>query len=565
MIPSLAARGKLVLASSIMVLLVGALHGLPPIVALGGVALSALASAYLAFYPTAVLLRRKKIELSWWAPPGDQPGGALAADRPFALHVAFRNHGARSLRVLSTRVLAGSALDVEPVATATVKAGTQVEVATAVRPMAAGYHVIHGAVLVLGDALGLFEVQAYFPNPIAVKVFPRALPARARAIRPQAGTPHEQVGQHQVRRRGQAGELRELRDHAHGDPFKMIAWKATAKRGRLMVRDLETEIVATHALVVDTGARMRGGAVGRAPLDWALDTASAMARASLERGDRVGLVAFDTRPHVELKPGAGRHHWLQLVDRLLDAQTVVDEDLTDITPSELVATVARYLSHQEAYDTRLRTPPALEDPRWNHIQAGPDGQLYDLGAMNQMITKLLETMGGRAGKTLAPPWWWQRVHVGADTDPQLAPLRLFCRLRGIELPYRQIGDHGARAAGFAAALERAVAFGRPDAVVIVSNLHGLGDDEPAVTRALARVKRGAGQVVALVPPAHRFAPPAETRRGMRVRAAFARDGEVGLAIARRLLARHGVHVIEAGPGDAPASLLGRLRGGRRVA
>ena len=35
-----------------------------------GVVLLAL---YLSFYPTAILLRRKKIELSWWVPPGDQP------------------------------------------------------------------------------------------------------------------------------------------------------------------------------------------------------------------------------------------------------------------------------------------------------------------------------------------------------------------------------------------------------------------------------------------------------------------------------------------------------------
>src|SRR5687767_13443020 len=110
MVPGLALRGKLVMASAALMLLVGALHAAPPLVGLGGVVLSALMAAYLWFYPTAVLLRRKKIELSWWVPPGDQPGGALAADRPFALHLAFRNHGSRTLRVLHTRVLAGTAL-----------------------------------------------------------------------------------------------------------------------------------------------------------------------------------------------------------------------------------------------------------------------------------------------------------------------------------------------------------------------------------------------------------------------------------------------------------------------
>ena len=57
-----------------------------------------------------------------------------------------------------------------------------------------------------------------------------------------------------MRRRGIAGELRELRQHSHGDPFKLIAWKATAKRGQLMVRDLETEIVSSVTVLVDGGA-----------------------------------------------------------------------------------------------------------------------------------------------------------------------------------------------------------------------------------------------------------------------------------------------------------------------
>ena len=264
MIPSLATRGKLVMGSAALMVLVGAFRGAPPLVAMGGAVLIALLAAYVGFYPTAVLLRRKKIELSWWVPPGDQPGGALAPDRPFTLHLAYRNHGSRTLRVLSTRILAGRGLDVSTCPVATVNAGKQVEHVTSVRPTVAGYHVLHGAVLVLGDLLGLFDVQAYFPNPIAVKVFPRRRAAAPPVLRAAGGVQSEQVGLHQVRRRGLAGELRELREHAHGDPFKYIAWKATARKGKLMVKDLETELVATHVICTDLGSTMRLGAGSRA-------------------------------------------------------------------------------------------------------------------------------------------------------------------------------------------------------------------------------------------------------------------------------------------------------------
>ncbi len=557
MIPSLATRGKLVLATAALMVLVGAFRGAPPLVGMGGGVLVALLAAYLGFFPTAVLLRRKKIELSWWVPPGDQPGGALAPERPFQLHIAYRNHGSRTLRVLATRVLAGRGLEVSPCVPATVGPGKQVEHTTDVRPAVAGYQVLHGAVLVLGDLLNLFEVHAYFPNPIAVKVFPRPRAAVSPAIKLAAGAQSEHVGLHQVRRRGLAGELRELREHAHGDPFKYIAWKATARRGKLMTRDLENELVATHVLVADIGATMRIGEPGRTPLDWACDTAAATARAAITSGDRVGLVTFDTRPVLELRPGTGHHHWLQLVDRLLDAHTVVDEDLTDLTPGELVATVASYLAHQEAIDVRIRVPPPIDDPRWNQIQAGPDGVLYDLGAMTRMVARLLEAMGG--GKTLAPAWWWSRVHLTPGADPQLAPLRLFCRLRGIELPYRAESEHGRRAAGLAAAVERAVAEGRPDQVVILSDLTGIVEDEERVRRALARARRHAGGVVALVPQMPAFTTTAESETGKLVASILTREHRRSFVEARALLARSGVRVIAAGPQDTPALLLGQRR------
>ena len=63
MIPRLATRGKLILGTALLFLLVGALHGAPPLVGLAGAILTLLLALYLGFYPTAILLRRKKIEL----------------------------------------------------------------------------------------------------------------------------------------------------------------------------------------------------------------------------------------------------------------------------------------------------------------------------------------------------------------------------------------------------------------------------------------------------------------------------------------------------------------------
>ena len=537
-------------------LLVGALHGTPPLVGLAGAILTLLLALYLAFYPTAILLRRKKIELSWWVPPGDQPGGALGADRPFQLHLAFRNHGSRKLRILSTNILAASGLQLDDKPSATVRRGQQVEVTTTVKPLAAGYQVLHGAALTFGDALGLFDIEAFFPNPIAIKVFPKTIALRGQPVRAVGGALHEQVGLHHVRRRGLSGELREIREHSHGDPFKFIAWKATARRGQLMVRDLENEIVTTHVVLVDVGTGMRSGQLGKTPLDWASDAAAALAKASVANSDRVGLVAFDTRPVAELPPDTGHYHYLQFVDRLLDTRSIVDEDLTDVTAGELVALVARYLAHQEAIDVRVKVAPPLDDGRWSSIQAGPDGQLYDVAATGRLCRRLIDLMLGadkkdRGRTKLAPV---------VEPDAQLAPLRQFCRLRGIELPYRTSWEHGRRAAGLARAVERAVSHGRPDVVILISDLAGFAEDETRSIRALARLRKVAGNVITLVPSPGAFLPAASTVHGLRVREMMIRDQRATMEPGRRLLVRHGITVVEGTPTDS----LDRLIGGGKL-
>jgi len=560
MIPIPARRGKLVLASATLFLVVGSLYTSAPLVAMGGLVLSALMTAYLGFFPTAILLRRRKIELSWWVPPGEQSGGALTVDRPFSVHIALRNHGGRTLRVLAAELFGTSALELPTGLEASVPAGTQVEIAGETRSRAAGYQVLHGAVLTLGDALGLFEVRAYFPNPIAIKVFPRQSMTRGGgAMRPSLGAALERVGVHQMRRRGLAGELREIRDHTHGDPFKFIAWKATARRQKLMVRDLETEIVVTHQLLLDIGGTMRNATAGHSKLDSAIETAAALGHAALEGGDRVGLSTFDSRVYSELRPGDGRQHYLKLVDRLLETHNVVDEDLTDLTNGELVSAVARYLAHQEAIDVRVRRAPPLDDPMWARIQTGPTGELFDLDALGKVIGSLLKSMGqASTTRPLAPAWWWSRVPIAPESDPQMARLRLFCRLRGIELPYRAQHAPGRRAAGLCEAVRRLQKAGRADIIVLLSDLGGVLDSPEAAAPALAQLRRAGQHAVAVVPSGTALLAPARSLLGGAVAAVLAREEADRIEHARRVLLRHAIPLLRLGPEDSPASLLGRI-------
>jgi uncharacterized protein (DUF58 family) len=473
--PSLTARGQAWAAGAGLLLFVGALAGAWRVAALGVVALTALGAAYVAFFPTSVLVWRRHLELLWRIErPGD--GSDFVAGRPFRLTVTLRNRAPRALGRACLRAFSSTALTPPAALRMELRAAHESTVTAEVQVQRAGFWFLHGAAVELQDALGLCTVEAYFPSPVGIKVLPRPtlrlLPAPARLL---SGAPHERIGPQPLRRRGLGGDLRELREHAPGDPFKQIAWKATARTGKLMVRELDRETMVTHWLCVDIAGTMRDGAPGQARLDLAVDVAAAYARAALDAGDRVGLVTYDGRIVGEAKPNDGPVHRLRIVERLMEAMSVVDEDLTELTDSELIAVVARYLLLQEGIDARMRRAPAIDDPVWNELAASPGGELYDLRVVQQAVAAALE----RHRKEPAV--------AAAATD--LQRLRQYCRLRGIELPPRRTPEAGRRVRGLAAALEHVAAARGSQRIVVLSDLQGLDGDLTPVMRAVRLVRR----------------------------------------------------------------------------
>lgn len=527
--PSLTQRGQAWALGGALLLFVGAVAGAWRVAALGVVSLATLAAVYVAFFPTSVLIWRRHLELLWRVERGEDAGG-FTVGRPFRLTVTLRNRAPRRLGRARVRVFASSALTPPASLPMELPAAREATLAAEVQAERVGFWFLHGAAVELQDALGLCAVEAYFPSPLAVKVLPRAAlklsPAPQRA---QAGAPHERLGVQPLKQRGLGVDLRELREHAPGDPFKLIAWKATARTGKLMVRDLDRETMVTHWLLVDIGATMRDGAPGRSRLDLAVDVAAAYARGALDGGDRVALCTYDGRIVGEAKPNDGPVHRLRIVERLMEAMSIVDEDLTELTDSELIATVARYLLLQEGIDARLRRAPPIDDPLWNELAASPSGELYDLRVVQQAVTAALD----RHKRDLT---------TTAGTG-DLARLRFYCRLRGIELPYRRTPEAGRRARGLAAALERAAAARGTQRILVLSDLQGLDGDLGPVARAIRLVRRRGHHLTIAVPEAR-----------------LAVDGEVAEIVgwherrreraAMRRLAALGVRVVPISPDNA---------------
>jgi uncharacterized protein (DUF58 family) len=99
-------------------------------------------------------------------------------------------------------------------------------------------------------------------------------------------------GLRRMQLRGAGTEFESLREWTDGDAFRAIDWKATARRGKLMVAQHEVERSQNLMLLVDCGRLMMPRIDAARKLDYAVTAALSLATIAGLASDRVGLVAF---------------------------------------------------------------------------------------------------------------------------------------------------------------------------------------------------------------------------------------------------------------------------------
>lgn len=490
--PSLTTAGLLIVASAAVFILAATLSQAWPLLALGTLQLSALLLLFVLFVPAAAAFRRKRLEFAWWVPATASAQGALVANQSIDVVLLVRNRSPFTIATAELELIRSSCIEVvaEQPLRVRVPAGEEVRLRVKAIPRASGHWFLQGLVMRIEDRFGCYVIQAYFPNLLGIKVFPQLGLTRVPALRTPSGSAEERTGPRQLKRRRMGNDLRELREHTPGDPFKRIAWKATARTGKLMVREYESEVLLTRQLLLDISPSMReGGSPGLQPLDAAISLCAGLARMGIDGGDRVGLLTFDSRIYSRVKPGDGPPQLMRVLEALLELHHVVDEDLTDLTDAELCTAAADYLAYQERTNVRLPTAPAQNSKDWDDLVIGSHGEVLDVRAMLSAVRRLLRSSRARgraaAGKLVA-------------TNRELALLRRFCRDRGVELPYRRPSPLARKEHGMAEAISLASASRAARQLILITDLAGV-EDPSTILRPLHLARRKAHHVVVVVP------------------------------------------------------------------
>jgi uncharacterized protein (DUF58 family) len=162
------------------------------------------------------------------------------------------------------------------------------------------------------DRLGLVRWEGSVVREHRLRVYPR--PEQLRDLVSPART-QSTTGSVVARQRGEGVEFNDTRPFVTGDRVRSVNWRASARRGSLVVNERHPERNADVVLFLDSFAEARETDEGT--LEHAVRVVATLAARFLERRDRVGLVTFGGILRW-LEPGAGLAQRYRLVDALLE-------------------------------------------------------------------------------------------------------------------------------------------------------------------------------------------------------------------------------------------------------
>ena len=165
--------------------------------------------------------------------------------------------------------------------------------------------------------LGLAEKWERLRTEQPVRVYPNVLALREFDLLKQKGR-LTQIGIRKSRVRGLGTEFESLREYAEGDDYRKIDWKATARKGKLVVRQFEAERNQAVVIAIDVGRKMLGEVNGVTKLDHALDACLMLANAAAGAGDFVGLLVYSDTVKRFLPPRKGRVQLGAIIEAMHD-------------------------------------------------------------------------------------------------------------------------------------------------------------------------------------------------------------------------------------------------------
>lgn len=184
-----------------------------------------------------------------------------------------------------------------------------------VRPVERGVYRYGAINAMVSSVLGLMERRFVLDADKEVAVYPSYLQLRKYELLAISNR-LTLAGVKRIRRVAHQSEFERIKEYVAGDDRRTVNWKATARRGRLMVNQYQDEKAQQVFSLIDTGRVMKMPFEGLSLLDYAINASLVISSIAMRKEDRAGLLTFSNKPQDFVRASRQRGHMQHILQAL---------------------------------------------------------------------------------------------------------------------------------------------------------------------------------------------------------------------------------------------------------
>ncbi len=159
------------------------------------------------------------------------------------------------------------------------------------RPVERGEYHFGRIILYVRSLLGLLKRRHNVEAVETVPVYPSYLQMRKYELLSRTSIQTEH-GNKRMRKIGHSMEFEQIKEYVRGDDIRSVNWKATARKGAVMVNNYTDEKSQQVYCIIDKGRLMKMPFGGLTLLDYAINSTLVLANVCLQKQDKVGVMTF---------------------------------------------------------------------------------------------------------------------------------------------------------------------------------------------------------------------------------------------------------------------------------
>jgi len=159
------------------------------------------------------------------------------------------------------------------------------------QPFERGEYKFGNIIALIQSPLQLVERRYNIEAARTVYVYPSYVQMRRYSL---AGVSNElqEAGAKRLRKSGHSVEFEQIKDYVRGDDYRTVNWKASARKGQLMVNTFVDEKSQQIYCLIDKSRGMKMPFGGMTLLDYAINATLVLSNVALQKQDKAGLLTF---------------------------------------------------------------------------------------------------------------------------------------------------------------------------------------------------------------------------------------------------------------------------------